>query len=276
MTVQAPADQREARKVGGGLSNNPVLTFVPWIIFWIVAGPRTWEVASGCALLASVLLLLLGLETDPIIDRVVARSAGASRASSQAPTRIKAPKILDLGTSLFFVILVVVGLFVDRQDLIGLESYSQAISSAALGLIVVVSIALGHPFTEQYAREGVPKEQWHTPLFQRMMVTMSTVWAAIFGVMAVLGLVAKSGVGGAGSSDVLNWYIPIGLVIIALSSTSGIRLASGSRRPWGAVAIPRSPDRGASDRRRFRHLKTPLQMPTGQEQMEAPPVNGQS
>ena len=177
-----------------GLSDNPVLTFVPWIIFWVVAGPRTWEVASGCALLASVLLLLVGLDTAPI--------------------RFQTPKILDIGTAACFLALVIVGLFADRHDLIGLERYSQAISSGALGAIVVISIALRHPFTEQYARDGVPEEVWHTPQFRRMMVTMSAVWAVIFAVMALLGLIAETGLDGAGSSDVLNWYIPIGLVIV--------------------------------------------------------------
>lgn len=211
---RAPADRREAEASGAGLSNNPVLTFVPWIIFWVVAGPRTWEVASGCALLASVLLLMIGLDTEPIIDRAIAHSAGSPRSPATTPIKLKAPKILDVGTSIFFVALVIVGLFANRHDLVGLETYSQAISSAALGLIVVISIGLGHPFTEQYARAGVPEEQWHTPLFHRMMVTMSTVWAVIFAVMAILGLIAKTGLAGSGSSDVLNWYIPIGLVII--------------------------------------------------------------
>jgi hypothetical protein len=94
------------------------------------------------------------------------------------------------------------------------EKYSQAISSAALGLIVVASIVLGHPFTEQYARQGVPEDVWDTPGFRRTMVLMSAVWAAIFAVMAILGLIAKTGIAGAGSSDLLNWYIPIALVIL--------------------------------------------------------------
>ncbi len=40
--------------------------------------------------------------------------------------------------------------------------------------------------------------------------------AVIFLVMAVLGLVAATGISGAGSSDLLNWYIPIGLIVIGL------------------------------------------------------------
>jgi hypothetical protein len=198
----------------GALSSNPILTFVPWVIFWIVAGPRTWEVASGCALLSGVMLLLVGLDMSPTADRVVVSTASDHRAQERRPIKLQVPKILDLGTITFFLVLVIIGLFADRHTLIGLEKYSQAISSAALGLIVVASIVLGHPFTEQYARQGVPEEVWDTPGFRRTMVLMSGVWAAIFAVMAILGLIAKTGIAGAGSSDLLNWYIPIGLVIL--------------------------------------------------------------
>lgn len=213
MMVQTRRGSRDAEGTGGGLSNNPVLTFVPWVVFWVVAGPRTWEVASGVALLASVVLLVIDLEPTQLVDRAVARSAGGAQ-SSQSPIRLAPPKILDVGTTVFFLALVIIGFFVPRHDLIGLEKYSQAISSAALCLIVLLSIGLGHPFTEQYARSGVTEEVVRTPLFHRMMVTMSTVWALIFGVMAILGLIAETGISGAGSSDLLNWYIPIGLVIV--------------------------------------------------------------
>jgi hypothetical protein len=203
-----------AASARGGLSSNPILTFVPWVIFWIVAGPRTWEVASGCALLSALMLLLVGLDTSPTGDRLVVSTASDHRTQERRPIKLQMPKILDLGTIAFFLVLVIIGLFADRHTLIGLEKYSQAISSAALGLIVVASIVLGHPFTEQYARQGVPEEVWDTPGFRRTMVLMSGVWAAIFAVMAILGLIAKTGIAGAGSSDLLNWYIPIGLVIL--------------------------------------------------------------
>ncbi|MBV8988902.1 MAG: hypothetical protein JO372_10120 [Solirubrobacterales bacterium] len=212
MTAQSHRTTPTRRSRSSNLADNPVLTFVPWIIFWIVAGPRTWEVASGCALLASLLLILLDVGR-PILERALTGSAGLSSPSGGRQPQKSTPKMLDLGTSVFFLALVIIGFFVDRQSLIGLEKYSQAISSGALCLIVVLSIALGHPFTEQYARQGVPEAVWHTPLFRRTMVVMSSVWAGIFAVMAILGLISETGVTGAGSSDLLNWYIPIGLVI---------------------------------------------------------------
>jgi hypothetical protein len=207
-------DERESGS--GGLSNNPVLSFVPWVIFWVVAGPRNWELGVGCALIASVVLLLVGIDAKPIVDRVVARSAGAGPRSAAVPIRIRPPKILDVGTAVFFLALVIVGAFVDRQTLVVLENYAQAISSGALAVIVVLSIAVGHPFTEQYGREKVPEEQWHTPLFRRTMLIMSGVWALIFVVMAILGAISQTGIAGAGASDWLNWYIPIALIVVGM------------------------------------------------------------
>ncbi len=216
MDVVQPNRDGTRQAGSGGLSNNTLLSFVPWVIFWVVAGPRNWELGVGCALIASVVLLLVGIDAKPLVDRAVARSAGAGSASPAAPIRIKPPKILDVGTALFFLALVIAGAFADRQTLLVLENYSQAISSAALAVIVLASIAVGHPFTEQYAREKVPEEQWHTPLFRRMMVTMSGVWALIFVVMAILGAISKTGIAGAGASDWLNWYIPIALIVVGM------------------------------------------------------------
>jgi hypothetical protein len=212
MALQTHTEPATSRR--GAISESPMLTFVPWVIFWIVSGPRTWEVASGCALLASLMLLLIGIDPAPIVDRAVGVTARDHAGRARRPIKLQVPKILDLGTIAFFLVLVIIGLFVDRHTLIGLEKYSQAISSAALGLIVVTSIVLGHPFTEQYARQGVPEDVWDTPGFRHTMVLMSGVWAVIFAVMAILGLIAKTGIAGAGSSDLLNWYIPIGLVIL--------------------------------------------------------------
>jgi hypothetical protein len=212
--VDQPNTGDERQAGSGGLSNNPVLNFVPWVIFWVVAGPRNWELGVGCALIASVVLLLVSIDVKPLVDRAIARSAGTSSAAE--PIRIKPPKILEVGTALFFLALVIVGAFVDRQTLVVLENYSQAISSGALAMIVLLSIAAGHPFTEQYAREKVPEEQWHTPLFRRTMVTMSSVWALIFVVTAILGTISQTGIAGAGASDWLNWYIPIVLIVVGM------------------------------------------------------------
>jgi hypothetical protein len=39
--------------------------------------------------------------------------------------------------------------------------------------------------------------------------------------MAILGLIAKTGASGAGTSDTLNWYTPIALVVLGFQSNEG-------------------------------------------------------
>ena len=51
---------------------------------------------------------------------------------------------------------------------------------AGLLAIVLVSLAIGRPFTVQYAREIVPKEYWDTPRFLATNRTITWVWAAAF------------------------------------------------------------------------------------------------
>ena len=109
----------------------------------------------------------------------------------------------------------------------------------------MISIAVGHPFTEQYAKAGLPPEQTETPFFRRMMTTMSGVWAAIFAVMTISGLVAETGISGKGSSDLLNWYVPIGLVVLGLKFNEwypaiATRSAPGGPLPSASESTRRS------------------------------------
>lgn len=50
--------------------------------------------------------------------------------------------------------------------------------------IVLVSLAIGNPFTMQYAREQVPKEYWDRPQFLAANRVITAAWAGAFAVMA--------------------------------------------------------------------------------------------
>jgi hypothetical protein len=114
--------------------------------------------------------------------------------------RGKTLKLLDVGA------LIVFG---------GLSLYSElaSVTWSVLGvrlcvdfglfLVVVISIAIGQPFTLQYAREQAPPEVWSKPEFLRVNVRISSVWALAFGVMLLSDLSMLHGapvaLGGAGS-----------------------------------------------------------------------------
>jgi hypothetical protein len=91
-------------------------------------------------------------------------------------------KILEVGTLVLFA---------------GLAFYTQItgqswtipavrlVVDAGLLLIVLASLAIGQPFTLQYAREGTPPEIWSTPQFIEVNRTITLVWAAAFAVLVL-------------------------------------------------------------------------------------------
>ena len=59
---------------------------------------------------------------------------------------------------------------------------------------------------------------WHTAVFKRINLVLSSVWAAVFLVCALLGLDAEQNVA-KGLRDWLNWYIPIAAIFLAFRFT---------------------------------------------------------
>ncbi|MEV4410795.1 hypothetical protein [Catellatospora sp. NPDC049609] len=165
--------------------------FVPWIVFWVVSGPSTWEYAVVGALAAAVILLIPSHGQGGI-------------------------KLLEIVTVVFFAALTVAGLVLDRERLMWLETYSQAIASGVLAVVVLGSL-LFTPFTEQYAREQVPQRLWSTPAFKRVNRTLTLVWGLTFLACALLGMVAQQDRGG---SAWLTWIVPIVLVAGAFKFTA--------------------------------------------------------
>lgn len=89
-------------------------------------------------------------------------------------------KLLEIGTVILFG---------------GLSLYAQAAApgwstimvkllvDAGLLLIVLASLAIGRPFTLQYAREQVPAAYWQTPQFLHVNRVITAAWALAFAVM---------------------------------------------------------------------------------------------
>ena len=184
--------QDTARHDPLGGHQNVFLAFAPWIIFDVVAGPSTWKLAAFAALVASVVLSLPELRT-----------------------RRGLPKILDAVGIVFFAVICVLGLALDRGQLIWLETYAQVISNGVLAVTALGSLAFV-PFTEQYARQSTPRQIWDTPGFKRTNRVLTAVWGLVFAVTAVLGLIALHVSSGA---DWLNWVIPIILLVLAVRFT---------------------------------------------------------
>ncbi|MFD8420702.1 hypothetical protein [Streptomyces sp. NPDC059466] len=182
------------------------LGFAPWIVFDVVASPSTWKYAALAALVTALVLNVPELRHGSL-------------------------KVLEAAGVVFFAVVCVLGLVLDRQELIWLETYAQTLSNGVIAAVALGSLAFT-PFTEQYARESVPREYWDSPVFRRTNRVLTAVWGGVFLVTALLGLLALRVTSGA---DWLNWVVPIAMLVAAVRFTKWypayVRARAGARNP---------------------------------------------
>ncbi len=190
------------------MSHGSVISgFLPWIVFWVVSGPSTWKWAALAALIAAVVL------TGPEVRRT---------------GRIG---LLDVVTVVFFAVLAVLALVLDRGALQWLEDRAQLLSSAVLAVATLGSVLAGRPFTIYYAEQTVDPKYWSSPLFRRTNTVISLVWGAVFAVCALLDLFT---LGRAGTDDLLNWALPAVLIVAAVKFSAWYPQHLRQAQPAGA------------------------------------------
>ncbi|WP_374776911.1 hypothetical protein OG756_33325 [Streptomyces sp. NBC_01310] len=148
-----------------GFLENPVVGMAPWILFSLLVGPGRFEIAVGVALAAVVTLIVL--------SRLVNRGTSW--------------KLLELADVVFFAALAVIGALASEGTLRWLETYAGEVANVTLAVIAFGSMAVGMPFTLQYAREQVDPALWHTPGFVRTNYVITGVWGLAFLVAALAG-----------------------------------------------------------------------------------------
>lgn len=128
-----------------------VVGFVPWVAFAVLAS-QGWRL-SGFA--AGLLL------------------AGLLLAWELSRGRVKATEVA--ATAYFGVQVLLAGI-----GWRGLERYDLALLYGALAAMAWTTLAIGNPFTLQYAREDWPPVFWDDPAFRALNTALSVLWAAIF------------------------------------------------------------------------------------------------
>ncbi|MFI9050613.1 hypothetical protein [Streptomyces sp. NPDC053427] len=129
-------------------------SFIPWLVFAGVAS-FGWQWGALAALVVAAGLL------------VADRAGGLSLEF----------RLLEYGTIVFFAALAMLAF---AQPHSGLRLYSGALSHGWLALIAWLSLAVRRPFTMAIARRMAPPEVWHTPLFRRINMVLTTAWAVSF------------------------------------------------------------------------------------------------
>ncbi len=97
-------------------------------------------------------------------------------------------KVLDIGSLLLFGVLLLYTLTASPRWSVATVRLAV---DGGLFAIVLVSLAIGTPFTLQYARERVPQEYWTSPLFFTTNQRITGAWAAAFAVMTAADAAAE-------------------------------------------------------------------------------------
>ena len=132
-----------------------ILGFTPFIIFFVVAS--VISPLAGLAAAFAISLVLSGLNWR----------------------RGKSFKILDVGSLILFgaaALFIVIAMPDLSANTVSL------VVNGGLTLIALVSLAIGQPFTLQYAKEQVPEQYWTAPLFIRTNRLITIVWTIAFAI----------------------------------------------------------------------------------------------
>jgi hypothetical protein len=186
------------------------IAFVPWVLFGVVSRADTLTAATIVALVAAIVIAVPGL-------------------------RSRRPKVLELGAVVAFAGFMVVALVADPSVTSWLERYARAISASLLALIAFGSLALT-PFTEQYARESVPRAFWSSPRFKQVNRDLTLMWALVFLAMVPSHVVAGI-IDTRRGNTIFNWVIPIAMIVYAVKRTD--RVTSAEDDPPATAAPAR-------------------------------------
>ena len=169
------------------------MAFVPWVLFTLITQHDSLKAAAIAALGAAVAIALPSL------------TAGR-------------PKMLELGAIAAFAGFTVVAFSADPATGAWVARYARAIAAGVLALISFGSLLLT-PFTEQYARESVPRELWSSPRFKEINHRLTLMWSWVFVAMIPSHLIAGA-IDTRRANTVFNWVVPIVLIVWAAKRTA--------------------------------------------------------
>lgn len=184
-----------------------ILGLAPWALFAILTERMGADAVGVAALLACLSSLGLAL-----YDR--RKSASGI-------------KIIDAAGIILFGIIAVLG-FLGNDGLDqSLADFGRGGATFVLAAVMAFSVVTV-PFTEQYARDSVDPQYWGSPQFRAKNKTISAMWAGVVFAMALCHVIAGSLASATEMTNnhpgnlLLNWVIPIALIVWAIKRTGRI------------------------------------------------------
>jgi hypothetical protein len=163
---------------------NYLLSFSPWIV--VSLGHRFGD-GKAAVLIAAAL-------------------AVAIAATNVARHRVR---VLEIGGAILFVFVAAI---VYAQNGSGLQNWLPAILHGGAAIIAWSSLAVGRPFTIDYAREMTPRQYWGNPLFEQINYKSTLAFALSF--TAACGLTALAIANNDHRLATLVWIAMIGVPLL--------------------------------------------------------------
>jgi O-antigen/teichoic acid export membrane protein len=140
-----------------------VLAFLPLVGFSILARWLPHGDIGIAGLVAAVLALTAMLFSRPVWP----------------------PRIISSCSLILFAVIAALGFTLGKHDDRWLSTWGGGGVALILGLIILILVPV-IPFTEQFARESVPRSQWKSPAFRKINRVLSAAWG-----LAIVGLGAS-------------------------------------------------------------------------------------
>jgi hypothetical protein len=190
MSDQRPTSAETPKPLGAGI----LIGLAPWVLFTIIAEHSTLKGAAIGSLVIAIGVCFYS-----------ARGGGR-------------PKMIELAGVGVFIAFTIIAFTADPSVTAWLTRYARAVAAGTLALLVFASL-LFVPFTEQYARERVPREHWNSPAFKEANRRITVLWGLIFTVMTGSHIIAGEA-DHRGTNIIFNWVIPIALVLWGIKRSS--------------------------------------------------------
>ncbi|MCK9204949.1 MAG: hypothetical protein M0P58_11020 [Bacteroidales bacterium] len=140
------------------------LGFLPWLLFLFLSGNT-----------------MSSLKIAVIISLVASVTLGFGD--------LKHGFILQWGTCVFFLFCLIA---VDFLNNVWVAREMDLLSNVALTTIMWFSVLIGKPFALQYARRGLPKEQWDDKNFIRGCRFITVVWACLMTFAVLISILKRT------------------------------------------------------------------------------------
>ena len=131
------------------------------------------------------------------------------------------PKILNACSFVLFAVLAILGFSVGKGDDSWLATWTGAGVGIIIGVVMLLLVPV-IPFTEQYARESVPREEWGSPRFKRVNRGLSLAWGAsivLIGLSRLAAAAARHSSAHTVAQILLGAAVPVVIIVYMLKFT---------------------------------------------------------